>query len=333
MPRVVCTLALPDPAPAMLAEVAEVTVLGHLPSPAELSAVLREGVDVLCPQLGDVITPATLDAGLPRLRAVCNYAVGVNNVDVAAATARRVAVGNTPGVLTDATADCAMGLIIAAARRLCEGDRLVRAGGWSGWEPTFMLGLELRDALLGVVGFGRIGQAVARRALACGMRIGYAERDGPPVAADLQGRVEPMPWERLLTEADVISLHVPLDEATRHLVDEAALRAMKPTAVLVNTARGAVVDEVALVRALREGWIGAAGLDVYEDEPRLAPCLAGCANAVLAPHLGSATVRTRAAMAELTAANAIAALRGMALPNTVNPDAWADGPPVALVAG
>jgi glyoxylate reductase len=286
---------------------------------------------VLCPQLRDAVDASVLDAGLPRLRAVSLFSVGHDNVDVEAATARRVAVGTTPGVLTEATADCALGLMLAAARRLCEGDAMMRRGAFAGWEPDLLLGLDLGDALLGVVGFGRIGQALARRALACGMRVAYAEHGGVEVPTDLAGRVAAMPLAGLVAEADVLSLHVPLRPSTHHLVDEAVLRRMKPTAVLVNTARGAVVDEVALVRALREGWIGAAGLDVYEDEPRLAPGLAGCTNAVLAPHLGSATVRTRAAMADLCAANALAALEGRLPPHCVNPAAWAAGAPPALV--
>jgi glyoxylate reductase len=236
-------------------------------------------------------------------------------------------------VLTDATADCAMGLILAAARRLCEGDRLVRQGHFSGWEPEFLLGLDLHDALLGVVGFGRIGQAVARRALGFSMRVAAAEHSpAPPVADDLRDRVQVLPLPDLLREADVISLHLPLTATTHHLIDAAALRRMKPTAVLVNTARGAIVDEAALTVGLREGWIAGAGLDVYEDEPRLSPGLVDCDTAVLSPHLGSATVRTRAAMAELCAENAVAALAGQLPRHAVNPEAWVSPPP-PLIGG
>ena len=328
---VLCTLPLPDPAPARLSAVAELRVLGRIPPTEELTAELGRGVDVLCPQLRDPVGAAVLDAGRPRLRAVCVYAVGYDNVDVAAATARGIAVGNTPGVLTDATADCAFGLMIAAARRLREGDAEMRAGRFQGWAPDYMLGLHLGGSLLGVIGFGRIGQAVARRALACSMRVGYVDEMPPVIADDLRSRVEAMSWPQVLADADIISLHVPLTEQTRHLVDESALRTMKPTAILVNTSRGPVIDEAALVRALREGWIAGAGLDVYEQEPRLAPGLAECANAVLSPHLGSATVATRAAMAELTAGNALAALRGELPPHCVNPQAWASGAPPPLV--
>ena len=329
---VLCTLALPEPAPSRLAAVAQVDVLGSIPATERLCERIAAGVDVLCSQLRDPVTAAVLDAGRPRLRAVCTYAVGVDNIDVAAATRRGVVVGNTPGVLTEATADCALGLLLAAARRLREGDAEVRAGRFTGWAPEYLLGLDLGGALLGIVGFGRIGQALARRALACSMRVAYAD-PGRPVAVDpdLAGRVTAMPLPDLLAAADAISLHVPLSDRTHHLIDAAALRRMKPTAVLVNTARGAVVDEAALVRALREGWIAAAGLDVYEQEPRLAPGLAGCPTAVLAPHLGSATVRTRAAMAELCAANALAALGGGLPPHCVNPEAWAAGAPPSLL--
>jgi glyoxylate reductase len=328
--RIVCTLPLPDPAPGLLSAAAEVEVIGASPARQRTEALLREGVDVLCPQLSDAIDGALLDTGLPRLRAVCVYAVGYNNVDVDAATERGIVVANTPGVLTDATADCAMGLLLAAARRLCEGDAVMRRGEFKGWRPDFMLGLELRDSLLGIVGFGRIGQALARRALACGMRIAYADETQPPVPTDLAPHVTRMELEPLLAEADCVSLHVPLDESTRHLIDEPALRRMKPTAILVNTSRGAVIDEAALVRALQQGWIAGAGLDVYENEPQMAPGLAECRTAVLAPHLGSATVRTRAAMAELCARNALAALAGELPPHCVNPQAWSAGAPAPV---
>jgi glyoxylate reductase len=322
MPAILCTLPLPDPFAERVAAAAELSVLGRIPARAELCAALREmPVDVLCPQLADVIDAAVLDAGLPRLRGVCVYAVGYNNVDVVAATRRGIAVGHTPGVLTDATADLTMALLLAAARRVVEGDVALRAGEFRGWEPGYMLGLELRDALLGVVGFGRIGQAVARRARGFGMRLGAYGHRGVAVPDDLAGSVRIFDdLDALLAQSDVVSLHTPLTDRTRHLIDEDALRRMRPTAILINAARGPVVDEAALVRALREGWIAGCGLDVYEDEPRLAPGLVECRNAVLSPHLGSATVATRAAMAELTAANALAVLAGGLPVHCVNPE-------------
>jgi glyoxylate reductase len=197
----------------------------------------------------------------------------------------------------------------------------MRAGEFRGWAPDHMTGLELQGSLLGIVGFGRIGQAVARRARAFGMRIGAHGHAALLVPPDLVNSVQIFgSLDALLAESDVVTLHVPLTEETRHLIDTAALRRMKPTAVLINSSRGAVVDERALVRALQEGWIAGCGLDVYEDEPRLAPGLAGCRNAVLAPHLGSATVRTRQAMAALTADNALAVLDGVLPPHCVNPE-------------
>ncbi len=328
MAEVLCTLALPAPFEEMVRPRASLSALGRIAPSAELIRRLQsQPVDVLCPQLRDPITADVLDAGLPRLRCVSLYAVGYNNVDMDAATARHITVSNTPGVLTDATADCAMALLLAAARRICEGDAAVRAGEFTGWEPDYMLGLELTGALLGIVGFGRIGQAVARRALAFGMRVAYATDVEVTIDDDLAGRATEMPLSELVAGADALSLHVPLTEATHHLIDAAALRSMKPTAVLVNTSRGPVVDEAALVAALREGWIGGAGLDVYENEPALAPGLVDCRNAVLSPHLGSATVATRAAMARLTGQNALDALDGRVPTNCVNPQAWASGAP------
>src|SRR5258708_6242995 len=198
--------------------------------------------------------------------------------------------------------------MLAAARRLCEGDHEMRAGRYHGWEPEYLLGLDLNEAVLGVVGFGRIGQAVARRALAFNMIVLYVDDSAPPIAADLEVRVRRVDFDTVVRDADVISLHTPLTPQTHHLIDEAVLRRMKPTAVLVNTSRGPVIDEAALVRALQGGWIAAAGLDVYEREPEMSPGLAECRNAVLAPHLRSATGKTRAAIGKLRAEDAAAAL-------------------------
>jgi glyoxylate reductase len=322
MPAVLCTLPLPDPFAGRVSPTASLRVLGRIPTRSELCSALREDpVDVLCPQFADTVDVAILDAGMPRLRGVCVYAVGYNNVDVAAATERGIAVGHTPGVLTDATADLTMALLLAVARRLVEGDAVMRAGEFRGWEPGYMLGMELRDALLGIVGFGRIGQAVARRARGFGMRLAAHGHHGVRVPEDLAGSVQIFDdLDLLLAESDVVSLHTPLTAETRHLIDEAALRRMKPTAILINAARGPVIDERTLVRALREGWIAGCGLDVYEDEPRVAAGLVECRNAVLAPHLGSATVLTRSAMAELTAANALAVLAGGLPVHCVNPE-------------
>jgi glyoxylate reductase len=208
----------------------------------------------------------------------------------------------------------------------------MRAGRYTGWEPTYLLGMELRDALLGIIGFGRIGQAVARRALSFSMRIAYHDATNPAIADDVRDRATPMPLDALLRGADVVSLHTPLTAETHHLIDAAALRSMKSTAVLVNTSRGSVIDELALVRALQERWIAAAGLDVYEHEPELAPGLVDCGNAILAPHLGSATVQTRADMAELCARNALDAMNSRVPLHCVNPEAWARGSPPPILS-
>jgi len=325
--RVLCTLPLPAPFAALVSARAELSVVGEILPTAALQEWLGDGVDVLCPQLRDRVDGAVMDAGLPRLRAVCNYAVGFDNVDVPAATERGIVVTNTPGVLTDATADCAVGLMLAAARRLCEGDHEMRAGRYLGWEPEYLLGLDLNGATLALIGFGRIGQAVARRALAFNMTVLYVEDNDVPIDPSLQGNVRRVDFETAVRSADVMSLHTPLTPATRHLIDEDVLRSMKPTSVLVNTSRGPVIDEAALVRALQSGWIAAAGLDVYEREPEMVPGLAECRNAVLAPHLGSATVKTRAAMAQLCAENALAALDGRVPPTCLNPEAWSGGAP------
>lgn len=331
--RVLCTVALPEPFASRIEEKASLRVVGRILGHDELIDELHgEPVDVLCPQLREPIDAAVLDAGLPRLRCVSLFAVGHDNVDVAAATERGVVVGNTPEVLTDATADCAIGLMLAAARRLCEGDREMRAGRYEGWAPTYLLGLQVTGAALGLVGFGRIGQAVARRALGFSMRVRYHDPTDPPIPPDLAGRVERWPFDRLLRESDVITLHTPLIDATRHLIGEPELRAMRPSAILVNTSRGPIVDEAALVRALQQGWIAGAGLDVYEHEPRMAPGLAECPSAVLSPHLGSATVQTRSAMAQLTAKNALDAIEGRVPRRCVNPAAWANAAPPSLLA-
>ena len=274
-----------------------------------------------------------MDAAGPQLRVISNMAVGVDNIDVAAATARGILVTNTPGVLTDATADLAWALILSTVRRVLEGDRMVREGRFQLWSPFMLLGRSVAGATLGIVGMGRIGQAVARRALGWDMKVLYTRRSGPLSAGQVPHGAA---WEHraalddLLVEADIVTLHVPLTPDTRHLIGARELALMKPGAYLINTARGPVVDEAALVEALRSGHLGGAGLDVYEHEPRLAPGLAGLPNVTLLPHLGSATVETRGRMAELAALNAIAAVKGEAAPHTVNPEVLGVGAPHPL---
>jgi glyoxylate reductase len=280
---------------------------------------LVAGADAILSLLHDRIDDEVLAAAGPGLRVVANLAVGYDNVDLEAARSRGVAVTNTPGVLDDATADLTMALLLASARRIAEGDRLIRSGRAWTWGMSFMLGADLRGKLLGIVGLGGIGSRVAERARAFGMEIAYHSRSPAPaeVAEPLEARR--LPLARLLAEADVVSLHCPLTPQTRHLIGAAELERMKPSAILVNAARGPIVDERALARALAAGGIAAAGLDVYEREPQVEPALLGLDNVVLAPHLGSATVETRTEMAELAARNAIAAVGGEPLPTPVLP--------------
>ncbi len=262
------------------------------------------GADALLSLLTDAVDAPLLERG-DRLRVVANMAVGVDNIDLQTAARLGITVTNTPDVLTDSTADLAFALMLAAGRRVVWGDRLVRSGGFQGWRPLLGLGLDLTGSTLGIVGVGRIGRAVAERARAFRMEVLSCRRTGG-VSLDL-----------LLDRSDFVSLHCPLTLETRHLIGERELRLMRPHAVLINTARGPIIDEQALVRALREGWIGAAGLDVYEEEPRLAAGLADLSNVVLLPHVGSATFATRSRMAEIAAENIVAALRGERAPNAV----------------
>jgi glyoxylate reductase len=305
------TNRLPESAVALLRDAGEVRVDERetaLPR-ADLLALVA-GAEAVLTLLGDRVDEELLEAAGPQLRCVANVAVGYDNVDVAAATQRGVVVTNTPGVLDEATADLTMALILATTRRLVEGDRLVRSGrDWS-WGMGFMLGSSLQGKVLGIVGLGRIGLWVAQRARAFGMEIAYHQRNPVPAEVEKALGARRLPLEELLAEADVLSLHCPLTQETHHLIGAAELAAMKPGAVLVNAARGPIVDEAALADALGSGEIAAAGLDVYEREPQVEPRLLALDNVVLAPHLGSATVETRIAMAELAARNAISVLSG-----------------------
>jgi glyoxylate reductase len=310
-PLFVVTNRLPESAVELLRAAGEVRIDARetaIPR-AELLQLVA-GAEALLSLLGDRVDEELLEAAGPQLRCVANVAVGCDNVDVAAAERRGVVVTNTPGVLDDATADLTMALILAATRRLAEGDRLVRSGREWSWGMGFMLGSSLQGRRLGIVGLGGIGKWVAQRARAFGMEIAYFQRNPAPAEVEEALGAERMPLTRLLAEADVLSLHCPLTPETRHLIGAAELAAMKPSAVLVNTARGPIVDEAALAEALAEGTIAAAGLDVYEREPQVEPRLLELDNVVLTPHLGSATVETRTAMAELAARNAISVLSG-----------------------
>ena len=262
--------------------------------------------------LTDPIDAELIEAA-PRLRVISNYAVGVDNVDVAAATARGIPVGHTPDVLTDSTADLAVALMLAIARRLPEGERIVRSGEWGTWNPASFLGRDLHGAVVAIVGGGRIGYAVAHRLQGFGCEVLVVGRDDPLAPA--------------LESADFVSVHTPLTDETRGMIGEAELQAMKPTAYLVNTARGPIVDSAALEDALREGWIAGAALDVTDPEPLPADhSLLRAPNLLVIPHLGSATHSTREAMADLAVDNLLAGLAGEPLPHCVNPEVWGQTP-------
>ncbi|MBA3866359.1 MAG: D-glycerate dehydrogenase [Solirubrobacterales bacterium] len=285
--------------------------------PREELLALVAGADAVLSMLHDRVDEELLDAAGPQLRCVANVAVGFDNIDLGAAASRGVLVTNTPGVLDDATADLTLALLLAAVRRIGEGERLIRSGEPWAWGMGFMLGSDLRGKRLGIVGLGNIGLRVAHRARAFGMSIAYHGRHEAPAGVVAGLEAERLEFEELLESSDVLSLHCPLTPQTRHLIGARELALMKPTATLINTARGPVVDEAALAAALREGTIAGAGLDVYEHEPEVEPGLLGLENVVLSPHLGSATVETRAVMSQLAARNAIAAVRGEALPTAV----------------
>lgn len=277
------------------------------PSRDELLTLVKGAAGILS-LLTERVDGEVLDAAGPGLRVVANMAVGYDNVDVAACRQRGVLVTNTPDVLTEATADLTWALILATARRLGEGERLVRAGGWDGWRPGQLLGMGLDGKTLGIFGMGKIGTAVARRAPGFGMRVLYHNRKRSPHEGEV-GAVA-VTFERLVAESDVLAITAPLSPETRHVIDAAALRAMKPGSILVNTSRGPLVDEAALVQALRDGPLRAAGLDVYEREPVLEPGLAELENVVLLPHLGSGTDEARAAMVRLACDNIVAVMGG-----------------------
>jgi glyoxylate reductase len=271
-------------------------------------------------QLVDTINEEVLST--PGLKIVSNVAVGFDNIEVSAATKCGVLVTNTPGILDDTTSDFAFALLMAAGRRVLEGDRFVRSGAFKGWAIDMLLGHDISGATLGIVGFGRIGRGVARRARGFGMRVLYY--DEMPATAEVEAELDVTRADlnRLLEESDFVSIHVPLTDTTRHLISTAQLERMKPTAVLVNTARGPVVDEAALAAALKDRTIFAAGLDVYEKEPEVHPELLQLENVVLAPHIASASVRTRSRMSETAVRNCLAGVRGERPPNLLNPEVF-----------
>jgi len=317
--RILVTRRWPEAAERRLAEFGEVAFnRDDRPMTPEAMREALGAFDVVCPTVTDAL-PASVWPEAPRTRLVCNYGVGVDHIDLAACRERGVMVTNTPGVLTEATAEIALTLLLMVARRAGEGEREVRAGGWTGWRPTHLLGRSLSEKTVGVVGFGRIGRAFARKArFGLGMRVLYHSRHRAPAEAEAEtGAIFEPSLERLLEASDAVSLHVPGGAETRHLIDAAALGRMKPHAFLINTARGTVVDEAALIAALQARAIGGAGLDVYEAEPTVADALKALENVVLLPHLGSATVETREAMGLAAIENLEAFLKGEPLPDRV----------------
>ena len=318
MSRVVVTGRVPEPALEKLRAEHEVDAWEGSDSISRQELLRRvAGADAIVSLLTERIDAELLDAAGPQLKVVANVAVGYDNIDVPACTERGIIATNTPGVLTEATADIAFGLILMATRRLGEGERLIRSGQAWKWGMFFLLGSSLQGKTLGVVGMGGIGQATARRAKAFGMEIVYQSRSeiDPAIAAELGARRVEL--DELLTISDVVSLHCPYGPATHHLIGAEQLATMKKSAYLVNTARGPIIDEAALALALREEQIAGAGLDVFEQEPKVHPWLLELENVTLVPHLGSATVETRTAMAVLAADNTLAALKGEQPPTPI----------------
>jgi lactate dehydrogenase-like 2-hydroxyacid dehydrogenase len=323
-PKVFVARRIPDEGLTIVTTACDAVVWpDELPPPRDELLRAVAGCEGVLTLLTDRVDDEFLDAAGPQLKVVSNYAVGFDNVDVPACTARGIPVGNTPGVLTETTADLAWALLMAAARRLPEGDRYVRGGRWKTWGPLLLLGPDVHGSTLGIVGFGRIGQAVARRAAGFGMTILYHDVQRAEAAVETAYGAAFAPLDELLERSDAISLHVNLTPETRGLISTGALRAMKPTAVLVNTSRGPVVDGRALYEALRDGEIFAAALDVTDPEPiSTDDPLLSLDNCLVVPHIASASRATRAKMAEMAAANLLAGLGAERLPTPVNPEVY-----------
>ena len=320
--KVFITRVIPEKGYELIRDFCDVDLwIDELPPSREDLLEHVQGVAGLLCLLTDQIDDEVMDAAGPQLKVISNFAVGFDNIDINVATARRIPVGNTPDVLTDATADFAFALMMAVARRIPEGERYVHEGKWKTWGPKTLLGVDIKGATLGLIGFGRIGKAVARRAVGFDMRVIYYDPTEPEIRSDIKAlKVD---FETLLKESDFISLHTPLTNETRHLINSEALSKMKPTAVLINTARGPIVDLDALYEALKQNRIFGAGLDVTEPEP-LPPDspLLTLDNIVITPHLGSASITARDNMSWMAAQNLIAGLKGNRLPNCVNPQVY-----------
>jgi glyoxylate reductase len=318
-PKVFVTRIIPSKGLDIVQEFCEADIWPEELPPTRDELLRRaRGVDGILSLLTDKIDGEVMDAAGPGLKVISNHAVGFDNVDVPAATRRGIPVGNTPGILTDATADMAFALLMSAARRVVEGVKFVKDGKWKTWAPSLLLGADFVGATLGLVGFGRIGQAVAKRAQGFGLRVIYHDPSAEPAYG-----ASPVDFETLLRESDFISLHVPLTDETYHLINAETLAMMKSNAVLVNTSRGGVVDPSALEQALRSRQIFAAGLDVTEPEPiRMDDPLLTLDNCIIVPHLGSASQQTRDMMSYLAAQNLVAGLKGERLPHCVNPEVY-----------
>ena len=320
-PKVVVTRKLPDPVEARMGELFDVE-LNPTDQPMGVEALVEalSRADVLVPTVTDRIDSRILSRAGPNIRLIANFGAGVDNIDVATANARGITVTNTPGVLTEDTADMTVALILAAARRVVEGAQVVQSGGFSGWSPTWMLGRRIAGKRLGIVGMGRIGQAVARRGKAFGLSIHYHNRK--PVSAPIAEELGATYWESLdqmLARMDVISVNCPHTPATFHLLSARRLKLLQPHAIVVNTARGEVIDEAALANMLARGELAGAGLDVYENEPAINPKLLKLPNVVLLPHMGSATVESRMDMGEKVIINIKTFMDGHRPPDRVIP--------------
>jgi glyoxylate reductase len=322
-PRIFVTRLIPEKGLEIVRQEAEVEVWqGPLPPPYPILVRKAKGMDALLCLLTDKIDGNLMDAIGPQLKVISQMAVGFDNIDIAAAIARGIPVGNTPGVLTDTTADFAWALLMAAARRVAQGERFTREGKWNTWGPIDFLGPDVTGATLGIVGFGRIGQGLAKRARGFDMRILYFDRRRQP-ESEQKYNAQFVDLNTLLAESDFVSLHTVLSQETHHLINDARLKIMKPTAILINTARGSVVDSMALYRALSSGTIACAALDVTDPEPiKPGHPLLTLDNILITPHIASASYRTRNKMATMAAENLIAGLKDEPLPNCVNPQVY-----------
>jgi glyoxylate reductase len=322
-PNIYVTRRLPEAAMALLEKnfALECNPFDRVLTREELLSAVK-GRDGLLPLLTDRIDGELMEEAGKQLRVIANYAVGFNNIDVPAATARQIAVTNTPGVLTDTTADLTLALILGVARRLAESDRYARAGKYEGWAPLLFLGADVHHKTLGLMGFGRIGYAVAKRALGFDMRILYHDTRRADPELERQVQAKYVDRDALLKEADFLSIHVPLTPETKRFMSTREFSLMKPTAYIVNTARGEVIDEEALVTAVRDQQIAGAGLDVFEHEPAIHPALLTMEQVIILPHIGSASTETRTKMGLMAAENLIAFFEGRVPPNCLNPEVF-----------